>query len=195
MRSEEIYRKLIDRCFIDFDTGEIFPIKPKGIYFCKTSKRWIVRENRQYRGRFQDLSDAIELMDSLDINDIYLDTDAGHGYREVNTIQGSIKSHRLIFFAYHDYLPEFIDHINGRRDDNSIHNLRECTKSQNAMNQKRGRKSKSGTIGVRKISNLFEARIGFNGERLSLGLFRCPVEAIVARRLAEIEHFGEYRRQ
>lgn len=52
--------------------------------------------------------------------------------------------HRLIYLYHHGYMPKFIDHKHGKRIGNYIWNLRPCTRSQNAANQKINSKNKSG---------------------------------------------------
>lgn len=42
--------------------------------------------------------------------------------------------HRLLYFLYHDKLPDEIDHINGIRDDNSIDNLRSVDRKEQLQN-------------------------------------------------------------
>jgi len=54
----------------------------------------------------------------------------------------------LIFLYHHGYLPKFVDHIDGNKKNNRIENLREATKSQNAMNQKVSTRNTSGIKGV-----------------------------------------------
>ena len=64
----------------------------------------------------------------------------------INNVRYSV--HRLIFMYHHGYLPKFIDHINGKRDDNHIENLREASLSQNACNRSITSTNKSGIKGV-----------------------------------------------
>lgn len=59
------------------------------------------------------------------------------GYQEVIIDGKSYKAHRLIFLYHHGYLPKFLDHIDCNKLNNDINNLREATKSQNKMNQRK----------------------------------------------------------
>ena len=58
-----------------------------------------------------------------------------NGYRQISTrINGALKNipaHRLAWFMEYGYLPEEVDHINRKTDDNRIKNLRDVTRSQN----------------------------------------------------------------
>ena len=45
-----------------------------------------------------------------------------------------VQAHRLAWFLTYGYWPGIIDHINRRRDDNRIANLREVTSKQNQRN-------------------------------------------------------------
>lgn len=56
------------------------------------------------------------------------------GYRQIKIYSQRCLIHRLIFLMHHGYLPEFIDHINGIKNDNRVENLRAATKSQNLYN-------------------------------------------------------------
>lgn len=43
--------------------------------------------------------------------------------------------HRVIYFMCHGEIPEMLDHINGRRDDNRLDNLRPSNNSHNQLNR------------------------------------------------------------
>lgn len=45
--------------------------------------------------------------------------------------------HRLLYWLYHGQLPDEVDHINGRRADNSIQNLRSVDRSTNTKDKVR----------------------------------------------------------
>lgn len=72
----------------------------------------------------------------------------GNGYLQIQINKKTYRSHRLIFLYHHGYLPEFIDHINGIKNDNRIENLRPATKSQNLFNSKLSKINTSGFKGV-----------------------------------------------
>ncbi len=56
--------------------------------------------------------------------------------------------HRVIFFMHHNYLPEYIDHIDCNTLNNNIENLRAATKSQNNMNRTHQKNSTTKTKNV-----------------------------------------------
>lgn len=92
----------------------------------------------------------------------------------------NILAHRFIFYCYHGFLPEFVDHENGIKDNNWIDNLRAATQPQNMQNKiKPHSNNKTGLLGVSfsKCSQKYAAEIGVNGKVKYLGLFTCPIEA------------------
>ncbi|MBP9693184.1 MAG: HNH endonuclease [Alphaproteobacteria bacterium] len=72
-----------------------------------------------------------------------------------------------------------IDHINGDPLDNRILNLREATRSQNAINKGIQGNNSTGYKGVwkRRNSESWVAEIGFQGKHIKLGSFDCPIKA------------------
>lgn len=71
------------------------------------------------------------------------------GYRHVMVDGTLYKEHRLAWFYMTGFWPvEFIDHVNGIKDDNRFSNLREANRSQNGFNIKKQRNNKSGFKGV-----------------------------------------------
>jgi hypothetical protein len=84
-------------------------------------------------------------------------------------------AHRLGYFLYYEYFPEFIDHINHDRLDNKIINLRNCSQQNNNKNIKKSTNIKTTSIykGVcwHKGANKWSAQIQYNNKKIHLGLF------------------------
>lgn len=72
----------------------------------------------------------------------------GTGYVHIKIKAKAFKAHRLIFLYHHGYFPEFVDHIDGNKQNNRIENLREASKQENCQNQKVRWTNSSGVKGV-----------------------------------------------
>lgn len=99
--------------------------------------------------------------------------------------------------AIHRYLyPEWkmIDHVNHNKLDNRSCNLREVTKSQNAMNSRAQKINKTGYKGVyfNKRDRKYRAQIKHNKKGICIGLYNTPEEAAEAYNKKAKELFGEY---
>lgn len=111
------------------------------------------------------------------------------GYIKVKILGKALQAHRIIWFLAHGRWPMAdIDHINGRRADNRISNLREATRSQNCQN-----KIAKGCQFVKK-SNCWVSRINVNGEILHLGTFKTFEEAnsVYLKAKAELHPFASH---
>ena len=90
-------------------------------------------------------------------------------------------AHRLAWLFTYGKLPSnWIDHINGIRNDNRIENLRDVSKLGNNQNQtKAHRDSECGLLGVRikKSNGKYIAAIKTNGKSKHLGTFLTKEEA------------------
>jgi hypothetical protein len=119
------------------------------------------------------------------------------GYIDIGFKGKLIRAHRLIWLLHHGYVPDFLDHINGIRNDNRIENLRVATRPQNQMNLKKFKNNSSGYSGVywHKRCNKWAARIQVNCKSKHLGLFTKIEDAINVRKIAEQKFFGEFARQ
>lgn len=112
------------------------------------------------------------------------------GYVVIRTLGGLHLAHRLAWLFVHGAWPAGqIDHINGRRDDNRLSNLRDVSRSVNLQNQRRARSDNSaGLLGVKRARKGFEARINANGRYLHLGTFETPAAAHAAYLAAKRQH-------
>jgi hypothetical protein len=72
----------------------------------------------------------------------------GTGYIHIKIKAKVFKAHRLIFLYHYGYFPEFVDHIDGNKQNNRIENLREASKQENCQNQKVRWTNSSGVKGV-----------------------------------------------
>lgn len=110
------------------------------------------------------------------------------GYLQITINQENYLLHRLAFLYMNGEMPEiFVDHINGNRSDNRFCNLRLVSQEENNRNMKLPKNNTSGRIGVhwRKDIKTWESRIKINKKHVSLGCFKCFIDAVAARIRAE----------
>ena len=108
------------------------------------------------------------------------------GYVRVWLSGKTYPAHKIAWFLHFNQWPEYIDHINGIRDDNRISNLRLSNPVKNSRNRKRPSNNTSGCTGVYKYSDKsWQARIHDNGKTVILGMFSTFDEAKKARKDAE----------
>lgn len=101
------------------------------------------------------------------------------GYVNVSILGRQYKAHRVAWlYVYGAWPTGLIDHIDGKRSNNAILNLRDVTQKINSQNIKLHQKrNKSGFLGVVKNRSVWQAKIVANGERFYLGVFGTPEEA------------------
>jgi hypothetical protein len=99
--------------------------------------------------------------------------------------------HRMLFPAAKE-----VDHWDGSGLNNRRYNLRDVTRIQNQMNQKKKRGGSSRFKGVsrRKNAKKWAARIVVNDKRLWLGVFASETKAAKAYDAAAKKYFGEFAR-
>lgn len=114
------------------------------------------------------------------------------GYRSVYIGGQPYMEHRLVYQWHHQgRVPDYIDHINGVRDDNRIENLRASTPKLNQGN----RKASAGASqykGVRWNFGTWRAAITINQREESLGTYPTQEEAAAAYNRRAQEVFGEH---
>lgn len=89
-----------------------------------------------------------------------------------------------------------IDHINGKKLENTRENLRPVSHQQNLFNAKLSSANTSGAKGVywHKKAQKWAAAIKVGGRSIYLGIFASFDDAKRARKQAEEKYFGEYAR-
>lgn len=89
--------------------------------------------------------------------------------------QKQIKMHRLLLG-----FPKEVDHINGKRNDNRIKNLRSVTSSQNACNRNIHRKGKLIGTTLDKRRNKWISQTRINNKLKFIGYYDTEIEAHIA---------------
>jgi HNH endonuclease len=101
------------------------------------------------------------------------------GYVYVMFRNKRLLAHRIAWCISTGELPSQLDHINMKRSDNRLCNLRAATNAQNSRNKGRQRNNSTGFKGVtfNKSVKRFQAKICTNGITRSLGYFDSAIEA------------------
>lgn len=110
-----------------------------------------------------------------------------NGYLQISVDKRTYLAHRVAWLiTYGEWPADEIDHRDGDKRNNSIANLRECNRSENAQNIKRpSSRNKSGQLGVICDHGRFAARIMVDGKIHYLGMFSDARDAHVAYRAAK----------
>lgn len=121
---------------------------------------------------------------------------SSNGYFQTTVFGKRYKVHRLIFMYHYGYFPVVVDHIDGNPLNNSIENLRACSKLQNSYNKRMFRNNKSGVTGVcwNERDKRWMARCGVNGVKHHLGYFENIEDAKKVVEEFKIKNHGEFAR-
>ena len=97
------------------------------------------------------------------------------GYRKVSVDQVPYMEHRIIWLMHYKDSPvEFLDHINNKRDDNRIENLRPATRQENNLNAVIRKDNKLGIKGVHwnARDQRYTVALQVNGKRKTFGNYK-----------------------
>lgn len=118
------------------------------------------------------------------------------GYRRVMHKGKRYLVHRLIFFIHHGYMPEFVDHKNGIKNDNRIKNLREANHAQNQQNVGISKRNKSGFKNVcwRKDINKWAVTISIDNKNRHFGFYEKLEDAAQVAKEVRSKHYKQFAR-
>ena len=123
---------------------------------------WLNRDNEQWNSRYANTVAGVK----------------SHGYILIGVTYGNkkikIRAHRLAWFIMNSEMPtDQIDHINHKRDDNRISNLRVVSNQDNNKNRPIQINNTSGFTGVTwaKHANKWEAFCKLDGKKKHLGYY------------------------
>lgn len=104
------------------------------------------------------------------------------GYIIIKVLGERWQAHRLAWFFETGEIPSSpVDHINGKRSDNRISNLRLAPRSINQENQRSPKaNNKLGLLGVVRDRSRFRATVRVKGKVINVGTFDSPEEAHAA---------------
>ena len=109
------------------------------------------------------------------------------GYPQFTLTKEKIKKtfpiHKIVSMAFLNHIPcgykLVVDHINGIKTDNRVENLQLISNRENTS-KALNRKSKFIGVSYNKLNNTWIARLGSNGNRKHLGVFKCETKAHLA---------------
>lgn len=122
-------------------------------------------------------------------------TVTNRGYITIKIDGRLYRAHRIAWLYVHGtFPPDQIDHIDHRRANNSIANLRLATQSENSMNMRLSAKNTSGFKGVSmyKPSGKWMAYAKLGGKQYHLGYFHTAEAASAAYEAFAKQHHGEF---
>ena len=114
----------------------------------------------------------------------------GDGYYHTNLRDQWMTAHRVIWKMMYGEEPDTIDHVDGNRGDNQLHNLRSVSVGDNIRNSARRSRYTNPYNGVRRTKQgKWQSYLNSGGQFVSFGCFDTPEEARDARKAAEVD-FG-----
>ena len=113
------------------------------------------------------------------------------GYRRIRINGKAYLEHVIVWAMFYGEFPAMeIDHVNHIRTDNRIENLRHVSKIDNGRNQKLSNRSTTKICGVywSKTFKKWQPQIRVDGKLISLGMFNDKIDAVAARKNAEVKY-------
>lgn len=112
------------------------------------------------------------------------------GYINIGVKGKYYKAHRLAFMYMTGGIPKQVDHDNHIRNDNRWKNLNSATNAINSRNQSMPSNNTSNCIGVcfREDIRKWQSYITIGGNRIHIGYFTNKIDAIQARKTAEVKY-------
>jgi hypothetical protein len=88
------------------------------------------------------------------------------GYYRISINSQKYLEHRIVYYMVHGECPEYLDHIDGNKQNNQIENLRPTTVAQNMCNTGNRADNTSGVKGVSwsKVKSKWTARVQLHGK-------------------------------
>ena len=193
-------KKTLDELFV-YAGGRLY-WKPKpSVTWHRKNQKWVAQIGVDYAtvyiGSYGEKADAIAAYVAEYQKRFGLGKLAGtptlDGYRQVRINGKLYREHRVVFMLHHGWVPTYLDHINGVRDDNRVENLRPCTQTQNSYNTS-GWGGHSFPKGVtwHKKARRYQAQISVAGRNKYLGQFKELQDAVAAVNAARAQHHGEF---
>lgn len=98
---------------------------------------------------------------------------ASGGYETVSISGKRYFVHRIIYIYHHGVMPKYVDHINGKKNDNRIENLRPANHSENMCNAGIYKNNSTGIKGVfkRSSSDMYFVQVRKNNKNYYLGSY------------------------
>jgi hypothetical protein len=170
----DLLRKLID---YDPDTG-ILTFKERSLEYFKDCK-YPLRTHGVWNKRFA----------GKEAGSITFSNKKSYKTIHVMVLGSTYLAHRLAWAIYYGEWPtDQIDHANGDATDNRICNLSVVSQSTNAKNKCIQSSNTSGYTGVYRERNKWRAVITVNSKHIQLGNYDDIMDAITARKEAEIKY-------
>lgn len=116
------------------------------------------------------------------------------GYIQVKINKKRYLIHRIIFAIHKGFFPQYVDHINHKRNDNRIENLREATNSQNKYNINKPITNTTGSKNVYfyPLKNKYQVKIIVNKISKSFGYYKDLELADLVAQEARNKYLGEF---